>query len=322
MNKTLILDHLEKITSVGVIAKWGSFKKAAEEINISQPSLSFKVSQLEKILNIKIFDRHPRGVRLTHKGEVLLEFVHEIFRQADELSANLDKNPKQPKGTIKVGVYDSIARYLWPEIFVSLRKKYPEIKILLSTGRTKEVFRQLLERQIDISITARTGFNQKVKTSNLYQDSFSFYISSKYLEEKSTKKSNPKIEFDLEEFLSFDFFLFSDAFSYQIIPVLSDTKGGQKVQNIHEVENFEIALEFCLQGLGISVLPNKVAQRDLTSKKIKKISIKNFAEKTTDFSMHSISLSTLKKQSDNPLVSLICKELTRLTMPYNQDFSN
>ncbi len=303
MNRSLILDHLEKLIVLDPIARLGTLKAAAEELHIAQPSLSFKVAQLEKTLGVELLERQPRGVQLTEKGQAALSFVQEVLRHSDELVAALEKDPQKFQGTLKVGLYDSIARYFWPKFFLAFSKSYPGIKVLVTTGRSRDLFRLLLERRIDLCMTVGSELNSKIKTIELYQDSFSLFIASTLLKRKKMHLVGRGTSLKLDDFLSLDLFLFTGALSFQMSPLLGGlTEPHQREQAIHDVESFEIALEFCLQELGIAVLPNKVAQRDLDSGRLRKVTVQGLSSRAQNFSPHSICLSALNSQANRPLM--------------------
>ena len=72
-------DHLEKLEYFYEVAKQGSFKKASQNVYISQPSLTKSIKVLEEAIGEDLFVRFPRGVKLTKRGDILFEFCHDLF---------------------------------------------------------------------------------------------------------------------------------------------------------------------------------------------------------------------------------------------------
>jgi DNA-binding transcriptional LysR family regulator len=309
MNHKLVLDHLEKLLTLVPIARHGSLKAAAQELRIAQPSLSIKISQLEEILGIQLLHRMPRGVQLTQKGQEVLDFIREVTRKSEDLAMRLSQESHQLEGTLKIGIYDSIARFFWPDFFRRFSKDHPGIKIILSTGRSKDLTQQLKAQNIDICLTVGEDMFPEITTIDLYEDSFSFFVSPNLLKKMKIVPSDSGTIKE-SDFMKIDLFLFSGAHSFEVTPILRALSNNHDEQlTYHYIDNFEIALEFALQELGIAALPNRVAQRDWANRRLVKINIQGVSKATKNFSPHIIGLSSLKKNSDNPLLQKTILEI-------------
>src|SRR5581483_4304011 len=86
------------------VAKQLSFSKAAETLNVTQPTLSKMVKNLEEELDVLLFDRTTKHMKLTDAGEIVFEEAQEIMRLMDNLSSKLTDKLKIKKGYIKIGL--------------------------------------------------------------------------------------------------------------------------------------------------------------------------------------------------------------------------
>ncbi len=92
----------DKLKSFYHVARAGSFTNAALTLNISQSALSRQISELEKRLGFKLFERHARGLVLTQLGETLFETARNIFVEIQSVENLIRDGHKEPQGTLKV----------------------------------------------------------------------------------------------------------------------------------------------------------------------------------------------------------------------------
>ena len=142
------------------IAETGSFNKAAEKLYISQPSLTAAIKDLEDELNILIFNRTSRGVKLTSEGEEFVAYARELYHHYESV---LDKYGKIGKRKKKFGV--STQHYSFAvKSFVETVKLFDTDKyeFAIRETRTKEVIEDVASFKSDIGILYLSDFNRKI----------------------------------------------------------------------------------------------------------------------------------------------------------------
>src|SRR3954467_1314632 len=95
-----------------MVAREGGMVRAAEELMVSQPTVSFQVKELETALGRRLFDRVGRGLRLTEAGRVAFNYANEIFSLGQELLNALEHHPAGAVLRLAVGVLDVIPKPL------------------------------------------------------------------------------------------------------------------------------------------------------------------------------------------------------------------
>lgn len=133
------------------IAEVGNIHRAAEELHVAQPALTRQIMQLEADLRTQLFERLPRGMRLTASGESFLAGAKQVIAQFDELMQSAQDNSSNPFGTISVAFEDSVSQN--PMIAKSLqmvRKSYPNIKVNLLPLSERHQMERLRNREIDL----------------------------------------------------------------------------------------------------------------------------------------------------------------------------
>jgi DNA-binding transcriptional LysR family regulator len=155
------------------IAETGSFNKAAEKLYISQPSLTAAIRDLEDELNILIFNRTSRGVKLTSEGEEFIAYARELYHHYESV---LDKYGKIGKRKKKFGV--STQHYSFAvKSFVETVKLFDTEKyeFAIRETRTKEVIEDVASFKSDIGILYLSDFNRKIITNLLNARDLAFH---------------------------------------------------------------------------------------------------------------------------------------------------
>ncbi|MGG4258461.1 LysR family transcriptional regulator [Bacillus velezensis] len=136
------------------IAETGSFTKAGQALNMTQPAVSHAISALESELGIKLIIRERRnGVRLTDTGGKILVHIREVLKgieKAEQLAA-AERGLEQ--GTIHIGTFPAASAYFIPKLISMFKKRYPKLELVLHEGTVNEVKEWLRSRVIDAGIT-------------------------------------------------------------------------------------------------------------------------------------------------------------------------
>jgi LysR family transcriptional regulator, transcriptional activator of the cysJI operon len=121
------------------VAEQASFRRAAEQLHISQPSVSQHVQLLEEELGVRLLDRGSAGIRMTAAGELLLNFARRSSRMSQQMLAALAKLEGEPGGVLTLAASTTVAQYLLPRILGSFLKENPRIQLSVRSGNTEEV---------------------------------------------------------------------------------------------------------------------------------------------------------------------------------------
>lgn len=132
------------------IAELEHFGRAAEDLHIVQPALTRQMQQLEDELDVALFERLPRGVRLTVAGKVMLERVKPIFSDLERAIAATKQASQGKLGSLRIGFADgtTYSGHL-PQIIRTFRKDCPEVELELTPERSVVQAQLLAQRKID-----------------------------------------------------------------------------------------------------------------------------------------------------------------------------
>ena len=131
------------------VAKFKSFTKAAEELNLSQPTVSLHIQNLEKELGVKLFDREGRRATLTPPGKALYKYALEIVKLRRKALLIVKETLGKIEGEFTVGASTVPGEYILPKVLTKFVSEYPatkfQIRILDSEAIINEVFSENLE---------------------------------------------------------------------------------------------------------------------------------------------------------------------------------
>ena len=145
--------NINHLTIFHAVAEEGSMSRGAERLCISQPAVSKQIKDLETALGVTLFDRLPRGLRLTEAGEVLASHARRLFAVEADAERAIAELKGLVQGRLTVGASLTIGDYLLPQLLGGYRKKHPGIELHLEVANTQVIQRKLRENALDIGLT-------------------------------------------------------------------------------------------------------------------------------------------------------------------------
>jgi LysR family hydrogen peroxide-inducible transcriptional activator len=140
---------LRDLEYIAAVAEQLHFGRAALACGVSQPTLSGQLRKLEEFLGVEIFERSPRGVLVTRRGEEIIAQTKRIISEARRLFEVVRIGAEPLTGTLRLGVISTLGPYLVPFLLKPLRARYPDLKLMLHEGHTRVLVRQLEEGELD-----------------------------------------------------------------------------------------------------------------------------------------------------------------------------
>ncbi len=144
---------LHKLRAFAAVAAEGNITRAARRLSTSQPAISKAIAELEGALATALFDRLPRGVRLTEAGTVLLRHAERIFAAESAAEAELAELSGLTRGRLSIGASTTIGSYLIPHVFSAFHRAHPEVKLELEIANTSVIQAMVLDDRIDLGLT-------------------------------------------------------------------------------------------------------------------------------------------------------------------------
>jgi DNA-binding transcriptional LysR family regulator len=159
-----------KLKVFRVVAELLNYRRAAEELHLTQPAVTSQIRSLEEGLGIALFDRIGRETSLTPAGVTLLQYVRHIESIANDAIAALAPFGGQEGAELSIGASHTIAVYLLPRLLSQLLREWPRLRIHVVGGSTSEVLQALTTHQIAIGLIESPAHRPDLKVEVFGED--------------------------------------------------------------------------------------------------------------------------------------------------------
>lgn len=143
---------LDQLKTIQAIARKGSFKRAADSLYISQPAISLQVQNLEKQLNIVLFERCNKKATLTEAGNLILYYGRRILALCEETCRALEDLQNLRGGTLTIGASQTTGTYLMPRLIGLFRQCYPQVAVKLQVHSTRLISWHVANGLVDLAV--------------------------------------------------------------------------------------------------------------------------------------------------------------------------
>ena len=168
----MILPTLRQLEFLCAIASEGSFSRAAETCNVTQPTLSSAIKELEGMLGVQLIERESRGASLTHAGEETVARAKVILSGAADLVSAARQAGEPLTGPFRLGAIPTIAPFLLPGMLEDLRKAHPKLRLYLREDQTARLIDDIRARKLDAGLVALPWDAPGIQTEALTDDEF------------------------------------------------------------------------------------------------------------------------------------------------------
>ena len=235
------------------IAEIQSFSKTAEQLGYSQSAVTMQIKQLEKELNVVLFDRIGKQVRLTQAGERLLPCALDILNSVRK-AESIVKEPEQISGTLRIGTCESYVIGLLPPILMDFHRMCPRVEIRIQTAFVSDLIQILQQNDIDVMyfLDEKIYFPDWVKV--MEQPQKIFFVAS--VDSPLAGRKQIPMERLLQEPLC----LTEKGVSYRHTMEQILAARGYELHPFLEVGNTDVITDILLRNEGISFLPEYVVK--------------------------------------------------------------
>jgi len=152
------------------IAQCESFRRAAERLGVSQPTLTAQIAQLETILGVRLFERSRSGTRLAPVGRDLVQHARRIIEEVGSFVDAADVLRNGPGGTYRLGVTPTLGPYLLPHLLPDLHRQYANLRIYLREDSQRELEAGLANGRHDIVLCPMPLENSDFVVAPLFRE--------------------------------------------------------------------------------------------------------------------------------------------------------
>ena len=254
---------LKQLEAFVWVADLGSFRRAAERLNTTQPNISSRIAALESVLEATLMERDAGSVRLTAKGRELLDHARQVLRAVEHLIAASDRAALLD-GALKLGVTEMIV-HTWLRAFLNVLKSgFPNIAVELTVDLSTNLEKGLLDRSIDLALQSEPFTHRTSGSEDLGTYPF-IWVAAPSLDVPSGRPAT-----------------IDDLAAHSILTHARGTRPFQEIAT-HFAERHDLkaqlvpssSLSACLQmtadGMGVAAVPRAMVDNELATGQLSQI---------------------------------------------------
>lgn len=247
------------------VARTLNISRAARELFISQPAISKAIAKLEESLNVKLFIRSSRGVKLTEEGRMFYEYTSQAFDMLHRGEENLRQIATLGIGHIRIGVSTTLCKYLLIPYLKAFISRYPHIKITIQCQSTLHTLSLLESGTIDIGLIGKPNHLSQLAFDPVGEIEDVFVAAGAYLDNLCLRAGKSRVqEFSVAELFSAANVMLLD--EQNITRQYIDNYFKQNritTGQLLEISNLDLLIDFARIGLGIACVIREFIKEDL-----------------------------------------------------------
>jgi LysR family hydrogen peroxide-inducible transcriptional activator len=163
---------LTELKYIVAVARERHFGRAAAACFVSQPTLSIAIKKLEEELGVQLFERQASEITVTPAGEQVIAQAQRTLEAAEGVRLAARQGRNQLSGPVRLGAIFTIGPYLFPDLIPHLRKRAPDMPLVIEENYTAALAEKLRHGELDVAILALPFSGQGLVTLPLYEEPF------------------------------------------------------------------------------------------------------------------------------------------------------
>ena len=238
-----------------------SFSKAAEAINLSQPTISSHIKDLETHFNCRLIDRLEKKAIPSKAGELLYSYAVRLLTLYDDAEIAMSEFHGKIKGRLVIGGSTIPGGYILPEVVAEFMKEYPDVRVSLIIGDTKKIVDDILEGALQLGIVGARVNDKRVVQKKLISEEMKVIVPSGH-------KWSGKKQVSIESLLREPFIRREDGSGTLMALRKSLNDKGLRIKDLNviaEMGSTESVIKGIKSKIGVSVLSPIAASEELES---------------------------------------------------------
>jgi LysR family transcriptional activator of glutamate synthase operon len=250
--------ELRGLRSLLLLADLGSIAKCAEQLHLSAAAIHKQLKVLESELDVQLYERAGRRLRLTQAAEILLPHVRSLLAESDTALSALSEWKGLKHGTVRVGTGPTMSSYLLPPVLEEFRRRCPEVELFVETGHFQELVSGLSAGSLDTLMLVSSELIEQPHLTVEHTWDYELVLVS-------GRRGSPR-RCRISDLSDSPFILYKKGGLFEAFIDSYFAEAGFKPRVIMRFDNAEAIKAMIRLGLGISVLPMWVVDAELRQK--------------------------------------------------------
>ena len=242
---------LRQLQAFLAVVEHGGFTAAARATHTVQSNISTHVARLERELEATLIDRSTG--RPTEEGEAVLTRVRRIQTELASLQADVSSLRGSPRGTVRIGIIGTTARWLTPILVEALAVESPDIQLVVAEGTTRSLELRLLDGELDVGLVSLPVEDPEIRTTPLFDED---HVVVGPDDHPLAKIEGPV---DLAELAKHKLLLAAAGTPFRQEVDETFRARGLRAQAKLEVDGLRLLASLAFQGFGVAIVPATAA---------------------------------------------------------------
>lgn len=260
------------------VARLLNFTKAAEELHMTQPAVTFQIRQLEEQFNTRLFDRTHNKVTLTDVGKQVFSYSERILKLYEDMTRSITEMTGDVSGSVTLGASTTIAEYMLPLLIGEFKTKFPEVMINLRESNTEDIVSMVENNDIDLGIVEGSVNNKNLLVEECKVDHLVVIMPNGHVlsDQKSLR---------VEDFISYPFISREHGSGTQevITNYVEKFGNGESLNICFELSSPEAIKGAVEAGMGISIVSRATIIKELKLGTLTAVELKPSLERPFSF---------------------------------------
>ena len=256
--------NVPQLEALVALAEVGSITKAAEQLHVSAPAVHKRLKSLEDSLDVQLYEQVGQRLKLTTVGRGLLPHVKGLLSQRDAIHSYVDEWKGLERGVVHIGAGSTFSSYLLPTFLETYRDRFPDIEILIDTGKTPQMLEDLSTGELDLVFAVSSDCLDEERYIVRAKWSFDVVLVAdpRQIPDNGHVDDADDLQFILPKQEGGIFRTIVDEHFAQI---------GHQPDIAMVFDNLETVKAMTRAGLGVAVLPRWTVERDLHTNDLRTI---------------------------------------------------
>ena len=242
---------LRQLQAFLAVVEHGGFTAAARATHTVQSNISTHVARLERELEATLIDRSTG--RPTEEGEAVLTRVRRIQTELASLQADVSSLRGSPRGTVRIGIIGTTARWLTPILVETLATDSPDIQLVVAEGTTRSIELRLLDGELDVGLVSLPVEDPEIRTTALFDEDHVVVGP----DDHPLARMEPPIQ--LADLAKHKLLLASSGTPFRQEVEEAFRAKGLRPQAKLEVDGLRLLASLAFQGFGVAIVPATAA---------------------------------------------------------------
>jgi DNA-binding transcriptional LysR family regulator len=275
------------------VARLGNLSRAAEEMFLTQPTLTARLKALEEEVGDQLFVRTSRGMRLTEAGKEFVPYAERCVGSFEEGRRHLAELREASGGRLVLGASPGVGTYALPGLLERFAAAYPKVSVSVRTGHSEDILEMTLREEVQLGLT-RAMRHPEIESLHLYEDELVLVVDPGH---RFTKRGSAELaEIGEEQLIFFD----HDSSYFEQTHALFRNAGIRELRTM-EVDNIEAAKRMVEHRLGVAFLPRTAVVRSVSAGNLSLISV----EENPEMSRSIVALKRRDVPSTGPVAAFL-----------------